>query len=66
MGLDLDETNFCIGSTGCFEVIMGRYKRYEMGDYIFCRLFCVWEKISAQPVSDGYDYRAAVSGMRTD
>lgn len=44
MGLDLDETNFCIGSTGCFEVIMGRYKRYEMGDYIFCRLFCVWEK----------------------
>lgn len=66
MGMGIDETDFCIGSTGCIQDIMGRYKRCEMGDYIFYRLFCVWKKISAQPVSDGYDYRASVSGMRID
>ena len=66
VGMGLDETDFYIGSTGCFQDIMGRYKRCEMGDYIFYRLFCVWEKISAQPVSDGYAYWVSVSGMRTD
>ena len=36
VGMGLDETDFYIGSTGCFQDIMGRYKRlYMLGGEVY-------------------------------
>lgn len=60
-----DEKNFHTDSAKRFQIVMERYQRYKMGDYCSNRLFCIGEKLSVQPVSDGGYYRLPMSGMRT-
>ncbi len=43
---------------------MERYQRYEMGDYINNRLFCIGKIFFIQLVSDGSYHRFPLPGMR--